>query len=95
MRARAGLGRAGVLEEVRELGPEESIGGFGLPVGLPSLTCRRMKKHDAMHCRPGMVSHSEAEAPSSWKYCWATLRCSRESSCWPSARLVTPLRMYS
>lgn len=27
MGARAGLGRAGVLEGVRELGPEESIGG--------------------------------------------------------------------
>ena len=31
-----------------------------------------MKKHEAMHWRPGIVSHSDADAPSSWKYCCAT-----------------------
>ena len=48
-----------------------------------------MKKQLAMHCLPGMVSHSDADAPSSWKYCCATLRCSRESIAWPMDKLVT------
>ena len=30
---------------------------------LALITCCSKKKHDAMHCRPGMVSHSLAELP--------------------------------
>ena len=31
-----------------------------------SSNCFKRKKHDAMHWRPGMVSHSLADAPTSW-----------------------------
>ena len=52
-------------------------------------------KHDAMHCRPGIVSHSLALAPTSWKNCCAAFTISASCFCWPSAACTTPCRMYS
>ena len=48
-----------------------------------------------MHWRPGIVSHSLAEAPTRLKNCWLTRRCSREPVRWPTAAFTTALRMYS
>ena len=42
-----------------------------------------------------MVSHSLALPPTSWKYCWAILRCSLEPFSCPTAALTTPFSMYS
>ena len=60
-----------------------------------SSNCRMRKKHDAMHCRPGMVSHSCADVPTSWKHCWAIFKCSRDPVAWPIVAWTTPLMMYS
>ena len=48
-----------------------------------------------MHCRPGIVSHSDADAPTSWKNCCAIFTCSLEPNAWPTEALTTPFRMYS
>ena len=60
-----------------------------------SSNCLSRKKHDAMHWRPGIVSHSLAEAPTSWKYCCAYFKCSALSVVWPRTAWTTPFRMYS
>lgn len=44
---------------------------------LTSSNCFRRKKQEAMHCRPGMVSHSLADAPTSL---FADKQSSREST---------------
>ena len=56
---------------------------------------RIRKKQLAMHCRPGIVSHSCAEVPTSWKHCCAIFRWSRDPEACPSEACTTPLRMYS
>ena len=61
---------------------------------MTSSNCFKRKKQLAMHCLPGMVSHSVAEAPTSWKSCCAVLRCSFESFFWPYIKYETALIIY-
>ena len=55
----------------------------------------QQEKAAGMDCLPGIVSHSVAEAPTSWNSCCAVLRCYFESFFWTYIKYETALMMYS
>jgi hypothetical protein len=62
---------------------------------ITSSNCLSKKKQLAIDCLPGIVSHSVAEAPTSWNSCCAVLICYFESFFCPYIKYETALMIYS
>ena len=62
----------------------------GVLLGLCNIGSLCKAAADSYEDLPGMVSHSVAEEPTSWKHCCAIFRYSCDCCCCPTAAYTTP-----